>query len=92
MWSAYCISSTGVEGREAQATTSPAEYFAELSTAYLCDDNKWEPFNRAQLLRRDPEACALLRRIWDEGDSLGGAPVGRRRGRRLFELIRRLRR
>ena len=43
--------------------------------AYLCDSadeeyNKWEPFNRAQLETRDPETCALLRRVWDEGDTL----------------------
>ena len=54
--------------------------------AYLCDSadeeyNKWEPFNRVQLEARDPETCALLRRVWDEGDALGdSATPARRRG------------
>ena len=42
--------------------------------AYLCDSadeeyNKWEPFNRVQLEARDPETCALLARVWDDGDT-----------------------
>mmetsp|Transcript_6043 Transcript_6043/g.17877 ORF Transcript_6043/g.17877 Transcript_6043/m.17877 type:complete len:209 (+) Transcript_6043:46-672(+) len=60
--------------RRHYATTNAAEFFAELSTAYLCDDpdddfNKWQPHNRSQLEAHDPETTSLLRRAWD-GDTL----------------------
>ena len=50
------------------ACRNPAEFFAELSTAFLETDsslyNKWEPHNRRQLQAFDPTTTDLLHRIW----------------------------
>lgn len=66
------------------ACTDAAEFFAELSTAYLEPEstelyNKWEPFNRPQLKALDPITHALLERVWLRGDSLDSYNVRRRR-------------
>jgi len=63
--------------RRHYATTSAAEFFAELSTAFLCDDNKWEPFTRAQLASRDPKTCAFLECVWSEPGGLECCCMGR---------------
>jgi hypothetical protein len=54
-----------VNGREQRhyALTNPMEYFAEASEA-LFGANDFYPFVRAELQRHDPEAHALLRRLW----------------------------
>ena len=56
--------------RRHYAATNAAEFFAELSTAYLCRDdedyNKWEPHNQRQLWQFDPETCKLLERMGAE--------------------------
>ena len=60
--------------RRHYAATNAAEFFAELSAAYLCRDdedyNKWEPHNQRQLWKFDPETCKLLERVWDDGSAL----------------------
>ena len=63
--------------RRHYATTSAAEFFAELSTAFLCDDNKWEPFTRAQLASRDLKTCAFLECVWSEPGGLECCCMGR---------------
>lgn len=86
--------------RRHYATTNAAEFFAELSTAYLCDDadddyNKWAPFNRSQLARRDPETAALLAKIWDgddpgvDDDEPAAASCARRALARVAPCLRR---
>lgn len=56
------------------ACTNPAEFFAELSTAFLADEatsyNKWQPFNRPELLHFDPDTCRVLAQVWLHGDTL----------------------
>lgn len=54
-----------INGREERhyALTNPMEYFAEASEA-LFGANDFYPFVRAELRRHDPEAHALLRRLW----------------------------
>ncbi|WP_337175008.1 hypothetical protein [Paludisphaera sp.] len=54
-----------INGREQRhyALTNPMEYFAEASEA-LFGTNDFHPFVRAELRRHDPEAYALLRRLW----------------------------
>lgn len=47
------------------ATTNQMEYFAEASEAYF-GANDFYPFVRAELQRHDPEADALMIRIWGE--------------------------
>uniref|UniRef100_A0A7S3JY77 Uncharacterized protein n=2 Tax=Aureoumbra lagunensis TaxID=44058 RepID=A0A7S3JY77_9STRA len=64
----YCLA-------EHYACTNPAEFFAELSVAFLetspnTEYNKWEPFNRSQLNSIDPETCKLLSRAWLDMDTL----------------------
>ena len=55
----------------AYACTNAMEYFAELSVAFLCDDNteynKWFPFNREQLRIHDKRAFMLLSDLWKSG-------------------------
>eukprot|EP00605_Chrysophyceae_sp_TOSAG23-4_P002516 GSChrysophyteH1.ASY1.ANO1.2781.1 assembled CDS len=50
-------------------TANCMEYFAELSTAFMCEDsttcyNKWQPFNRCELAEMDAHAEAVLRKAW----------------------------
>lgn len=54
-----------INGREQRhyALTNPMEYFAEASEAFF-GTNDFHPFVRAELRRHDPEAYALLRRLW----------------------------
>lgn len=47
------------------ATTNQMEYFAEASEAYF-GANDFYPFVRAELKRHDPEADALMVRVWGE--------------------------
>ena len=59
------------------ATTNAAEFFAELSTAFLATDanvdyNKWQPHNRHQLHHFDPQTTQLLTRCWLRADTLVG--------------------
>jgi len=49
--------------------TNCMEFFAELSTAWMCEDpqvefNKWEPFNRPQLQAWDPDTCEIIEKVW----------------------------
>jgi len=64
-----------INGREQRhyALTNPMEYFAEASEA-LFGANDFYPFVRAELAKHDPEAHALLRKLWsvDERDRQGG--------------------
>ena len=53
------------------AASNPMEYFAELSVAFLADENlpqeeynKWYPHNAKQLKEHDPRAFALLQKLW----------------------------
>ena len=69
-----CVGRVDGVARRHYAATNAAEFFAELSTAYLCRDdedyNKWEPHNQRQLWQFDPETCKLLERVWDDGSAL----------------------
>mmetsp|Transcript_9586 Transcript_9586/g.31298 ORF Transcript_9586/g.31298 Transcript_9586/m.31298 type:complete len:456 (-) Transcript_9586:68-1435(-) len=61
------------------ACVNEMEFFAELSVAFLETDaavlyNKWEPHNRHQLQRFDPETSALLERAWLNRDPLQDHP------------------
>jgi hypothetical protein len=47
----------------AYALASVDEYFAELTEAYL-GENDYEPFDRDGLARFDPQGFALMRSIW----------------------------
>jgi hypothetical protein len=51
--------------RKAYATTSPAEYFAELSEAYF-GKNDFAPFTRAELEKHDPVGFELMKKAWGE--------------------------
>ena len=66
---------SGRERRKHYACTDPAEFFAELSTAFLepspeTSFNKWAPFNRPELERCDPATANLLERVWLRADPL----------------------
>lgn len=50
---------------KAYATNNRMEYFAEISEAYF-GMNDFYPFNRAELMNHDPEAYALLRKVWGD--------------------------
>ena len=69
-----CLGPIDGVARRHYAATNAAEFFAELSTAYLCRDdedyNKWEPHNQKQLWQFDPDTCKLLERVWDGGEAL----------------------
>ena len=43
------------------------EYFAECSEAYF-GTNDFYPFVRSELRRHDPDAAALLGRLWGDRD------------------------
>ena len=47
------------------AMTNPMEYFAELSEAYF-GTNDFYPFVRAELMKHDPEAYKLLKKLWNQ--------------------------
>ena len=54
---------------KAYACTNAMEYFAELSVAFMCQDqdleyNKWYPFNRRQLMGHDRRAFELMCECW----------------------------
>jgi hypothetical protein len=49
----------------AYALSNPQEYFAELSEAWF-GANDFYPFVRAEVLKHDPEAAKLLKRLWEE--------------------------
>lgn len=49
--------------RRAYALTNAMEYFAELSEAYL-GVNDFQPFDRAELQRYDPQGFALMEKVW----------------------------
>jgi hypothetical protein len=51
--------------RKAYATTSAAEYFAELSEAYF-GKNDFAPFTRAELEKHDPVGFELMKKAWGE--------------------------
>jgi hypothetical protein len=51
--------------RKAYATTSAAEYFAELSESYF-GKNDFAPFTRAELEKHDPVGFAMLKQAWGE--------------------------
>ncbi|WP_247231725.1 hypothetical protein [Telluribacter sp. SYSU D00476] len=50
--------------RRAYALNSVDEYFAELSEAYL-GQNDYYPFNREQLREFDPEGYQLMKKYWE---------------------------
>ena len=54
-----------INGRNTRhyALTDQKEFFAEMSESYL-GMNDFYPFNRAELLRENPEVHRLLRKIW----------------------------
>jgi hypothetical protein len=78
-----------IDGRETRhyALTDQKEFFAEMTESYF-GMNDFYPFNRAELLRENPEVHALLAEIWgpvpdpakahgerrDGGNTGGGAP------------------
>jgi len=49
--------------QKAYAATNPMEYFAELTEAYF-GKNDFEPFNRKELKRHDPEGYQMIREVW----------------------------
>jgi hypothetical protein len=73
------------------ALTDQKEFFAEMSESFF-GMNDFYPYNRAELLRENPEVHALLTEIWgpvpdpakahgerrDGGKADGGAPPGNR--------------
>lgn len=54
----------------AYALTNHKEYFAEVTEAYF-DRNDIFPFERGELVRTDPEAVAVLKKVWGT-DNAGG--------------------
>lgn len=56
-----------VNGRteKAYAATNPAEYFAELTEAYL-GKNDFEPFIRRELEKHDPVGYRLMQTVWEQ--------------------------
>ena len=52
--------------RKAYATTSAAEYFAELSEAYF-GKNDFFPFTRDEFEKHDPVGFAMVKKAWAEG-------------------------
>lgn len=48
----------------AYAMTNPQEYFAETTEAFF-SRNDFYPFNRAELLKHDPQMAELLERLWN---------------------------
>jgi hypothetical protein len=54
--------------KESYATSNKMEYFAELTEAYL-GQNDYFPFNREDLKRHDPKAYKLLTQIWKFEDT-----------------------
>ncbi|RYH21283.1 hypothetical protein EON65_21035 [archaeon] len=71
-----CVAVHGPQGVKGPmkhyACSNHMEFFAELSVAYLfnqdeCTEyNKWFPFNRCQLRKHDPDTCAFLERMWNQ--------------------------
>ena len=55
----------GGKKRKAYATTSAAEYFAELSEAYF-GKNDFYPFTRADLEKHDPAGFEMVKKAWGE--------------------------
>jgi hypothetical protein len=53
--------------RKAYARTNAAEYFAEVSCAYL-DSCNYYPFNFEQLRSHDPAAFKFVERVWKQPD------------------------
>ena len=55
------------DGRMARAyaMNNPQEYFAELTEAWF-GTNDFYPFVRAEVVKHDPEAAKLLRKLWEE--------------------------
>src|SRR5438067_471568 len=51
----------------AYARTNAAEYFAEVSCAYL-DSCNYFPFNNEQLHGHDPSGFKFVKRVWEEPD------------------------
>lgn len=70
-------------GREcrAYAATNNAEYFAELSCAYL-DRCRYFPFTRAELAEHDPTGFRLMQSVWGDGDATAGQPAKNQRSAR----------
>jgi hypothetical protein len=51
--------------KKAYATTTAAEYFAELSEAYF-GKNDFFPFTRAELEKHDPAGFEMLKKAWGD--------------------------
>ena len=49
---------------KAYALNNPDEYFAELTEAYL-GENDYYPYNRAQLKEFDPMGYELMKKVWE---------------------------
>jgi len=48
---------------KAYAMNNQMEYFAESTESYF-DRNDFEPFNRAELLAKDPDMLKVVEKIW----------------------------
>lgn len=59
---------------QAYARTSPAEYFAELSCAYL-DSCHFYPFTFADLKSHDPAGFGLMESVWKRPEQFAGRNV-----------------
>ncbi len=72
-----------IDGRETRhyALTDPKEFFAEMTESYF-GMNDFYPFNRAELLRENPEVHALLAEIWGPVPDPAKAHGARRDGGR----------
>jgi hypothetical protein len=69
----------------AYARTNSAEYFAEISCAYL-DACNYFPFNYSQLQDYDPVGFALVERVWKHPDEFkAGGPKPAAREPTVFE-------
>ncbi len=51
------------QSRRAYALNNDQEYFAECTEAFF-GTNDFYPFVRPELKQHDPQACALLARLW----------------------------
>jgi hypothetical protein len=63
----------------AYARTNPAEYFAEISCAYL-DSCNYFPFNHEQLRGHDPVGFKFVERVWKEPERFAVIANKRREG------------
>ncbi|NOU27265.1 MAG: hypothetical protein HOO96_05090 [Polyangiaceae bacterium] len=63
----------GTVDAQAYALKNPSEYFAEVSAMYFSRNWRY-PFDRAGLLRYDPEGAALAEWVWSQAEAHPPAP------------------